>query len=342
MSKYSNIYDVNEWSEEAITMKAQGYSTRHIARTLFSNENYRNRLNDFFKREDISDEIYHKVCQIEMNKQIESGVSGNDYSNWEVKEKPSLGEVKKKPTILVIADTQAKSEESLEYLLWVGKYIADKKPDIIVHIGDHFDLPSLSSYDKGTSKIEGKRLYKDIEAGVEGFKFLNLELEKHKNYHPRKVFCLGNHEERLDRYTNEHPELQGTLGTDKLPFAKYGWEVHPFLKPVEIEGIFFVHYLANPMSGKPYGGSAMNILKTVGRSFVVGHKQCLDIAIRPTIDGKQQLGIVNGACYDHFESYKGFTGNNHFRGLTVLHECSDGFACPSFVSLDYMKEKYYA
>ena len=95
------------------------------------------------------------------------------------------------------------------------------------------------------------------------------------------------------------------------------------------------------MSGKPYGGSAMNILKTVGRSFVVGHKQCLDIAIRPTIDGKQQLGIVNGACYDHFESYKGFVGNNHFRGLTILHECSDGFAVPMFVSLAYMKEKYY-
>ena len=338
---YTNIYDVNEWKDEAISMKAQGFATRHIARSLFSNENYRNRLNAFFKREDVADEIYHQACQIELNKEIENGVSGNDYSAWEKKEKPSLGEVRKKPTILVIADTQAKSEEDLEYLLWIGKYIADKKPDIIVHIGDHFDMPSLSSYDKGTSKIEGKRLYKDIEAGVEGFKLLNLELEKHKDYHPRKVFCLGNHEERLDRYVNEHPELQGTLGTDKLPFAKYGWEVHPFLKPVEIEGIFFVHYLANPMSGKPYGGSAMNILKTVGRSFVVGHKQCLDIAIRPTIDGKQQLGIVNGACYDHFESYKGFTGNNHFRGLTVLHECSDGFAVPMFVSLDYMKEKYY-
>ena len=338
---YTNIYDVEEWKDEVIEMKAQGFSTRHIARFLFDRESYRNRLNAFFKREDVADEIYHQACQIELNKQIENGVSGNDYSAWEKKGKPSLGEVKKKPTILIIADTQAKSEEDLEYLLWIGKYIADKKPDIIVHIGDHFDMPSLSRYDKGTSKIEGKRLYKDIEAGVEGFKLLNLELEKHKDYHPRKVFCLGNHEERLDRYVNEHPELQGTLGTDKLPFAKYGWEVHPFLKPVEIEGIFFVHYLANPMSGKPYGGSAMNILKTVGRSFVVGHKQCLDIAIRPTIDGKQQLGIVNGACYDHFESYKGFTGNNHFRGLTVLHECSDGFAVPMFVSLDYMKEKYY-
>ena len=338
---YTNIYDVNEWKDEVIEMKAQGFSTRYICRSLFSNENYRNRLNAFFKRKDVADEIYHQACQIELNKQIENGVSGNDYTDWEKKEKPNLVPIVKKPTILVIADTQAKYEEDLEYLLWIGKYIADKKPDVIVHIGDHFDMPSLSSYDKGTSKIEGKRLYKDIEAGVEGFKLLNLELEKHKDYHPRKVFCLGNHEERLDRYVNEHPELQGTLGTDKLPFAKYGWEVHPFLKPVEIEGIFFVHYLANPMSGKPYGGSAMNILKTVGRSFVVGHKQCLDIAIRPTIDGKQQLGIVNGACYDHFESYKGFTGNNHFRGLTVLHECSDGFAVPMFVSLDYMKEKYY-
>lgn len=338
---YTNIYDVEEWKDEAISMKAQGFSTRHIARFLFDKESYRNRLNDYFKRKDIADEIYHQACQIELNKQVENGVSGNDYTDWEKKEKPNLVPIVKKPTILIIADTQAKSEEDLEYLLWIGKYIADKKPDIIVHIGDHFDMPSLSSYDKGTSKIEGKRLYKDIEAGVEGFKLLNLELEKHKDYHPRKVFCLGNHEERLDRYVNEHPELQGTLGTDKLPFAKYGWEVHPFLKPVEIEGIFFVHYLANPMSGKPYGGSAMNILKTVGRSFVVGHKQCLDIAIRPTIDGKQQLGIVNGACYDHFESYKGFTGNNHFRGLTVLHECSDGFAVPMFVSLDYMKEKYY-
>ena len=86
MSKYSNIYDVNEWSEDAITMKAQGFSTRYIARSLFDKESYRNRLNSYFKREDIADEIYHKACQIELDKQIESGVSGNDYSNWEVKE----------------------------------------------------------------------------------------------------------------------------------------------------------------------------------------------------------------------------------------------------------------
>ena len=188
MSKYNNI-NMDDWYNSAVDLKAKGMSNRGIARTLLGNENYRNRLNAFFKREDIADEIYHQACQIELNKQIEtslSKVTGQAINEnmlsqlesagqaWrELQEKPSLVPFVKKPTILIIADTQAKSEEDLEYLLWIGKYIADKKPDIIVHIGDHFDMPSLSSYDKGTSKIEGKRLYKDIEAGVEGFKLLN-------------------------------------------------------------------------------------------------------------------------------------------------------------------------
>ena len=339
---YTNIYDVNEWKDEAISMKAQGFSTRHICRSLFSNENYRNRLNAFFKREDIADEIYHQACQIELNKQIENGVSGNDYTDWEKKEKPSLGEVQKKPTILVIADTQVKPTESLEYILWVGKYIHDTKPDIILMIGDWWDFPSLSSYDKGKASSEGRRFVDDLTAGNKGLELLELEINKDHSYKPRKVFCKGNHEHRVDRYVEDNPELKGTLGTEFLPLTKYGWEVYDFLVPVEIEGIFFVHYLANPMTGKPYSGTASNILKTVGRSFVVGHKQVLDIAIRPTFDGKQQIGIVNGACYPFNEGYKGYFGNVHYRGVTILTEVSDGFGLPSFVSLDRMKELYYA
>lgn len=34
------------------------------------------------------------------------------------------------------------------------------------------------------------------------------------------------------------------------------------------------------------------------------------------------------------------TYNFHFRGLTMLHEVRDGFGLPSFVSLDYIMEKY--
>ena len=248
----------------------------------------------------------------------------------------------KKPTICVIADLQCKPTESLEYLLWIGKYIADTKPDIIVNIGDTYDMPSLSSYDKGKASAEGRRFVDDLNAGNKGLELLNLAMHKDPTYNPRKVFCKGNHEHRIDRYVEDNPELIGVIGTELLPLEAYGWEVHDFLHPVEIEDIYFVHYLANPMTGKPYSGTASSILKTVGKSFVVGHKQVLDITIRPTIDGRQQIGIINGACYPFEEKYKGVFGNVHYRGITVLTEVKEGFGLPSFVSLDYMKEKYYS
>lgn len=246
---------------------------------------------------------------------------------------------------VVIADTQCKPSEDLSYMSAIGQYLADKRPDVIVHIGDHFDFESLSSYDRGKKSFEGRRLKADIDAGNEGMRLLmepirrlqyTQRLHKKKVYTPRMIFCTGNHEDRFDRLGRDMPELDGFVGTETLQLEQYGWEVYPFLKPAEVDGIHYVHYLANPMTGKPYAGTAANILKTVGCSFVVGHKQVLDIALRHTLDGKMQLGIVNGACYPFDEAYKGYQGNTHFRGITVLHEVADGFGLPMPVSLDYM------
>lgn len=252
-------------------------------------------------------------------------------------------------SILMIGDTQCKPGVSLDYLTAVGEYLADVQPDVVVHIGDHWDFPSLSSYDKGKKEFEGRRVLEDIEAGRAGMEALLAPLQrlqrsqqraKKKVYQPRMVFCVGNHEERFDRLASSMPELEGLVGVDTIGIEDFGWEVYPFLQPVDIDGIFFVHYLANPMTGRPYSGTAMNMLKTVGNSFACGHKQILDIAIRPTLDGKHQIGVVNGACYDHDEGYKGPQGNNHFRGVTLFTEVADGFALPSPTSLDYLMKHY--
>lgn len=50
---------------------------------------------------------------------------------------------------LIIPDTQVKPNSPTEHLRWAGMYAAEKKPDVIVHIGDHFDMPSLSTWDVG-------------------------------------------------------------------------------------------------------------------------------------------------------------------------------------------------
>ncbi len=248
---------------------------------------------------------------------------------------------------LLIPDIQSKPGVSLDHLTWIGQYIIDKKPDVIVCIGDFCDMESLSSYDKGKRSFEGRRYNKDIEAGQKAMKLLLAPMKaynkaqkkiKKRLYKPRMVMTLGNHEERIARACNLQPELDGILGYHHLPYED--WEVHDFLKPVIIDGVLYTHFLANPMTGKPYGGSALNQLVKVGQSFVVGHKQTLDMATRFTLDGRQQWGIVAGACYLHDEDFKGYQGNAHWRGVVMLHDVRDGSFDPCVVSLDYLRGRY--
>lgn len=102
----------------------------------------------------------------------------------------------------------------------------------------------------------------------------------------------------------------------------------------------YVHYLSNPMTGKPYCGTALSQLNKVQHSFCVGHRQTLDVATYFTPTGKQTWGIVAGAFYEHNEEYKGYQGNAHFRGIVMLHDVHDGKFDPMIVSLSYLKERY--
>ena len=248
---------------------------------------------------------------------------------------------------LLIPDVQAKEGVPLDHLDWAGKFIVDKKPDVIICIGDFADMPSLSSYDKGKRSFEGRRYKKDIASAKIAMDTLLGPLRKHnahmkrlkqKQYKPRLVLTLGNHEERIERASNLQPELEGVIGYHDLPYGD--WEVHDYLKPVVIDGVLYVHYLANPMNGKPYGGTALNQLGKVQHSFCVGHKQTLEHATYFTPLGKQTTGVVAGAFYQHDEEYKGYQGNAHWRGIVMLHDVHEGNFDPMFVSMRYLRRRY--
>ena len=247
-------------------------------------------------------------------------------------------------THIFIPDTQVKPGVDMTYLSAIGEYIAFKKPDVIVHIGDHADMPSLSSYDKGKAAAEGRRYHKDIDAAIEGMDLLvspiKSAIQKDKKWKPRMVFTEGNHEFRISRLSEDNPLLHGKVSLADLQYQKFGWEVHDFLKPVEIDGIMYCHFFANPFSGKPYGGSAANILSKVGKSFSQGHKQTFDVTQRYLPTGERQIGLVAGAAYPWDESYKGYQGNKHFRGLVVKHRVENGSYDLMQVSLDYLIDRY--
>lgn len=251
--------------------------------------------------------------------------------------------------ILVIPDTQVKPGVPMEHLTWAGQYIVDKRPDVVVHLGDHWDMSSLSSYDRGKKSFEGRRVIRDIEAGNEGLRLLTqplLDLQerqrqsKHALYRPRLVLLRGNHEERLLRAANDQAELDGVLGYHMFNDEGLGWEVHDFLEPVEIGGVKFAHYFYNPMSGKPWGGMASTMLKNIGFSFVMGHRQGKESYERHLSDGTVHRALIVGSFYQHDEEYKGPQANHHWRGVVMLHEVRDGNYDLMEVSLQYLRSRY--
>ena len=251
---------------------------------------------------------------------------------------------------IFIPDCQVTENSPTDHLRWIGNYIVEKKPDVIVHAGDFADMESLSFYDKGKRRIEGKRYSSDIRAANKAFKLLNQPLidfnkKKKKNkermYRPRKVITLGNHENRITRATEDDPVMYGTIGVDDLNYKKLGWEIVDYLDFITIDGITYSHFFYNQLSGRPYGGNSIETrLKNIGFSFVQGHQQQVLTGVRTLNNGTRIRGIVCGACYLHDEDYRGPQANAEWRGLFVLHEVENGDYNLMEVSLDFLCNRY--
>lgn len=235
---------------------------------------------------------------------------------------------------MVIPDTQVKLGINTDHLEWAGNYAAEKRPDVIIHIGDHWDMPSLSSYDKGKLSFEGRRYVHDVDAGRKAMERFIKPFPS--DYRPRMVFCMGNHEHRIIRYANDNPELAGKMSFDDLGITDYGWEVHDFLKPVEIDGIQYCHYFTSGAMGRPVS-SAAALLRTRQQSCTQGHVQHTDMAIHPKT---QNIALFAGTFYSHDEDYLGYQGNVQRRQIIIKNEVEDGIYDPMFVSLRFLEKAY--
>jgi hypothetical protein len=247
---------------------------------------------------------------------------------------------------IIIPDTQIKPGVPLDHLRWAGNYIVEKKPDTIVMIGDFADMPSLSSYDVGKKEFEGRRYVDDIEVAKEGMEMLlapvNKEIKRLKNnkkkqWNPRKILTLGNHENRIDRAINSDRKLEGLISVEDLPFRS--WEVIPFLLPISVDGIMYCHYFTSGVMGRPVG-SARLLNNKKHCSCIMGHVQHKEIDIQYRADGSRITSIFAGAFYQHDEQYLGPQGNRHWRGIWVAHGVDNGVYDEMPVSIDYLKLKY--
>ena len=233
-------------------------------------------------------------------------------------------------THLIIPDTQIRPDDDLSFLLWIGKYIVHKQPDVVVCLGDFADMHSLSSYDHGKKAGEGARYQLDINAAKNGMAHLlrpmvayNRQQARNKKaqYKPRMVLTLGNHENRINRYVNDYPQLADYLSTDNLGYQDYGWEVYPFLETVEIDGITYSHFFPRGPNGRVMqthrgSPSARAQVQRNGGSCTAGHLQGIDFSILNTGYG-MRYGLIAGSCYLHDEDYLSPQETEYWRGIIM-------------------------
>jgi len=249
---------------------------------------------------------------------------------------------------LVIPDVQIKPGVPTEHIDWAARAILDYLPDVVVVIGDFWDLPSLSTHDApGSKEAEGRRVRPDIDAGNEAFARLynpikaemdRLARNHDKRWKPELHFLFGNHEDRLSRAIARDPKWDGMLSLEALETP--GFKRHEYLRIVNLDGIKYCHYFPNPHSGKPIGGTIVNRLNHIGSSFVQGHQQGFLYASKQFPDHVKH-GVVCGRFYLHDEKYRPKDVQDcEWNGILVLNQVENGDFDLMPLRMNYLREKF--
>ena len=249
-------------------------------------------------------------------------------------------------THLVIPDSHAHPDFNNDRADWLGKFIADIKPDVVVNLGDMWDMPSLSSYDKGKKSFEGRRYARDIEAGLDFDDRLWEPIRKLKKRLPFRVFLEGNHENRIKKHLEFQPEMSEFMGFQNLDLNRNYDIVTEYngASPgvVEVDGVHYAHFFISGVMGRPIGGEhpAYQLVNKQGASCTAGHSHITDFCVRSTVNGKVKMGLIAGMYQDYFSNYAGAANELWWKGVIVKRNVEGGSYEPQWVAMETLKKEY--
>lgn len=127
-------------------------------------------------------------------------------------------------TWIVLSDMQVPYHDP-KALDAVEQYMSTLHITGLINIGDFLDMETISSFSQGRARLlNGKHISKDIQ---EANKILDrhLSIARKNNPSARYIYLEGNHEERIERFLDEHPQFEGLLDLPHLlDFSSRGVE----------------------------------------------------------------------------------------------------------------------
>lgn len=250
-------------------------------------------------------------------------------------------------THLCIPDAHSHPDHSNERFTWLGKLVADIKPDKVIMIGDWADMPSLSSYDFGTKGYEGRRYVHDVSSAVDAQEKFFAPIKATKKKMPKFFMFEGNHEHRIARaISSDAAHLDGIISMDDLQYKEHGWEVVPYNggSPgiLQIDGIAYAHYFTSGIMGRPISGvhPAYQLIHKQYTSCTQGHTHTTDYCVRTNAVGQFLHGMVVGVYQDYHADWAGEANAMWWKGVVVKENVVNGQYDPRWIGLDAIKKEY--
>src|ERR1043165_3293790 len=225
-------------------------------------------------------------------------------------------------TWIIIPDLQIPFEDPRS-LSAVEKYMATHRWDGLLYIGDFLDFDMVSAFNIGKLRVTQNRYIED------DYVYANKILDRHqaivrkKNPKAKFVMLEGNHEERIERFIDSVPALQGMLEVENglgLKQRKIEWirswsrgEVYRIGKASFTHGLYTNKYHAAKM------------LDAEAASIFYGHTHdmmCFPRSRRDKAD--LQVGQSLGCLCEIEQSYMKGKPSNWQQGFGVFFFLPDG------------------
>lgn len=246
--------------------------------------------------------------------------------------------------VVVIGDTHWKPGMEMDHMRWIGRYVAETRPDNVVHIGDALDCESCEFHSPAGSASQMNRptFQDDIGSGEDALEAYHSEIGLGEIPHD---ITLGNHEYRVWRLEELAPNLAGTLTLQlEQLFARYRWKVTPYRHWIFFEGVGMTHVPMSIMQ-KPIGGRYPE--NTIGNqsthSIVFGHTHRNNNVTVPKIGINNAITITNvGSAMPHgyVPKYADGATSGYTYGIHELRLRGGRVESDKFISMLELEERF--
>lgn len=191
--------------------------------------------------------------------------------------------------------------------------------------GDWIVLDSLSSWEKHKKLLmENRRYDLDIKQG-------RAELDRLRMSCPdaRIIFFEGNHEYRLPRHIEEHPEMEGKLDVKMdLRLEDMGIEWVPYNEIVRIGRVCYLH------GTKWNKYFARSTLEMIGQSCVFGHAHRYQVwTQRLRYDQQPHIALGVPCLCAESEAWRRKALTDHMQGFCLVEYRADGTFQPTVLTV---------